>query len=66
MNFTMPMLDGYFAMSNNTDPANADSRLVAQAADASGLPAASRPWAYASFEVRMCLTPTLLAKMSKR
>lgn len=51
MRHMMALLDEYVVMSYNTDPLNAASRVVAQAAYASTLPAASRPRVFASMEV---------------
>lgn len=51
MKYMMLLLDEYVVMSYNTDPSNAANRVVAQAAYASTVPAASRPRVYASIEV---------------
>jgi len=51
MKHMVPLLDEYVVMSYNTSPSNAASRVAAQAAYVSELPAASRPRVYASMEV---------------
>lgn len=51
MKYMMLLLDEYIVMSYNTSPSNAASRVAAQAAYASTLPAASRPRVYGSVEV---------------
>lgn len=51
MKYMMLLLDEYVIMSYNTDPANAASRVAAQAAYASTLPGESRPNVLGSMEV---------------
>ncbi|KAI7468185.1 hypothetical protein KC357_g6834 [Hortaea werneckii] len=51
MKYMMPLLDEYIVMSYNTDPANAASRVEAQANYASTLPVGKRPRVYAAMEV---------------
>lgn len=51
MEYFMPLLDEYVVMSYDTSPSNAASRVAAQAAYASTLPAAVRPRVFGSMEV---------------
>jgi hypothetical protein len=51
MKYMMTLLDDYVIMSYNTNPSNAASRVAAQAAYASTLPAASQPRVYGSMEL---------------
>ncbi|GAB1732467.1 hypothetical protein NU195Hw_Modified_406t1 [Hortaea werneckii] len=51
MKYMMPLVDEYIVMSYNTDPANAASRVEAQASYASTLPVGKRPRVYAAMEV---------------